>query len=111
MKMVQGDPFFAEIVLTFDVFHWSCKHSTQDVFCQQYCNPYRYPELQTDDGSGWYFNSSVAEQTNVWVGGYHAICREMGVDRFNFFLDEMILRRNEDVRVKLKRENKNPHNI
>jgi hypothetical protein len=28
------------------------------------------------------------------LGGYHAICREMQVHRYNFFLDEMIRRRN-----------------
>ena len=91
-RMVEGDNFFADIGLTVDVFHWSCKHSTCDTFCQQYCNLYCYPEVQNDDKLLWYFNSSIAEQTNVWFGGYHAICREMSVDKFNFFLDEMIFR-------------------
>ncbi|KAF8231037.1 hypothetical protein L208DRAFT_1279283 [Tricholoma matsutake] len=84
-RTFQNDEFFADIGLTVDVFHWSCKHLTQDMFCQQHCNPYCYPELQSKDGSGWYFNSSIAEQTNVWIGGYHTICWEMGVDKFNFF--------------------------
>jgi hypothetical protein len=110
-RMVEGDDFFADIGLTVDVFHWSCKHSTRDTFHQQYCNPYRYPELQNDDKLSWYFNSSIAEQTNVWFGGYHAICQEMGVDKFNFFLDEMIFRRNEDVREKLVQQNRNPYNV
>jgi hypothetical protein len=110
-KMVEGDEFFADIGLTIDVFHWSCKHSTQDRFCQQYCNPYGYPELQNDDGYSWYFNSSIAEQTNVWFGGYHAICWEMGVDKFNFFLDEMIFQRNEDVQAKLGKEGRAPCHV
>ena len=111
MKMVQGDEFFADIGLIVDVFHWSCKHLMKDIFCQQFCNPYCYPELQTDDRQAWYFNSSIAKQTNVWFGGYHTICCEMGVDRFNFFLDEMIFRRNQDVWEKLARESWNLCNV
>ena len=87
-KMMEGDDFFADIGLTVDVFHWSCKHSTWDTFCQQYCNPYGYPELQNNVRHSWYFNSLIAEQTDVWFGGYYAICWEMGVDKFNFFLDK-----------------------
>jgi hypothetical protein len=35
----------------------------------------------------------------------------MAIDKFNFFLDEMILRRNKEVWAKLECENKNPCNI
>ncbi|KAF8802114.1 hypothetical protein BYT27DRAFT_7226507 [Phlegmacium glaucopus] len=70
------------------------KHSETDTFFQENCNPAAYPELVSEDNKGWYFNSSIAEQTNVWLGSYHAICREMLVDKYTFFLDEMILRRN-----------------
>ncbi|KAF8890918.1 hypothetical protein BD779DRAFT_1610685 [Infundibulicybe gibba] len=107
-KMVKEDPFFDDIGLTIDVFHFNCKHSETDIFCQQHCNPAAYPELASTDGKGWYFNSSIAEQTNVWFGGYHAICREMLVDRYNFFLDEMILRRNRATRAKLLKSGKAP---
>jgi len=55
-----------------------------------------------------FFNSSIAEQTNVWLGGYHSICREMLVDKYNFFLDEMILRRNRMTREKLMKEGAMP---
>jgi hypothetical protein len=91
-KMVKDDPFFRDIGLTVDVFHFKSKHSETDVFCQEHCNPAAYPELISQDNKGWYFNSSIAEQTNVWLGGYHAICREMHVDKYTFFLDKMILR-------------------
>ena len=84
-RMVQDDAFFADIGLTVNMFHWSCKHLTHDTFCQQHCNLYRYPELLNDDECSWYFNSSIAEQTNIWFGGYHAICCEMGIHKFNFF--------------------------
>ncbi|KAF8224641.1 hypothetical protein L208DRAFT_1310206, partial [Tricholoma matsutake] len=57
------------------------------------------------------FQLLIAEQTNVWIGGYHTICWEMGVDKFNFFLDEMILWRNKDIRQKLEWENQHPHNV
>jgi hypothetical protein len=103
-KMVKHDDFFKEIGLTVDVFHFKSKHSVRDVFCQTNCNPANFPELQIiENGThvGWYFNSSVAEQTNAWIGGYMAICREMHVDLYNFFLDEMILRRNKITLKKL----------
>ncbi|KAF8799392.1 hypothetical protein BYT27DRAFT_7227884 [Phlegmacium glaucopus] len=94
-KAVRGkDSFFDDIGLTVD----------------QYCNPVAYPELLSEDGKGWYFNSSIAEQTNVWLGGYHAICREMLIDKYTFFLDEMILRRNRMTREKLTREKQSPSN-
>ena len=67
--MVQDNEFFSDVGLTVNVFYWSYKHSTQDTFFQQYCNPYYYPMLQNDDRLSWYFNSSIVEQTNVWFGG------------------------------------------
>ena len=57
-----------------------------------------------------YFNSSIAEQTNVWLGGYYAICQEMLVDKYTFFLDEIILCRNQMMREKLAKEGKSPEN-
>ena len=105
------DPFFDDIGLTVDVFHFKSKHSETDLFCQQNCNPAAYPELLSDNNKGgWYFNSSIAEQTNIWLGGYHAICREMLVDKYTFFLDEMILRRNQMTREKLTKEGLSPWN-
>jgi hypothetical protein len=100
-KHVQNDPDFNNVGLTVDVFHFSCKHSITDEFCQTNCNPALFPELLGKDGKGWYFNSSIAEQTNVWLGGFHAIVREMLHDKYNFFLDEMILLRNRMTRAKL----------
>ena len=107
-KAVKNDPFFKDIGLTVDVFHFKSKHSEADIFCQSNCNPAAYPELLGENGKQWYFNSSVAEQTNAWVGGYHSICREMRVDRFNFFLDEMIRRRNIITHAKLKKTELEP---
>lgn len=110
-SMVRGkDPFFDNIGLTVDVFHFKSKHSETDIFCQENCNPAAYPELISEDNKGWYFNSSIAEQTNVWLGGYHAICREMLVDKYNFFLDEMILRRNRMTQEKLATQGQLPSN-
>ena len=108
--MVKDDPFFKSIGLTVDVFHFKSKHSETDTFCQEHCNSAVYPELISKDNSGWYFNSSIAEQTNVWLGGYYAICREMLVDKYTFFLDEMILCRNQMMREKLAKEGKSPEN-
>jgi hypothetical protein len=101
-KMVKDDPYFKDIGLTVDVFHFKSKHSETDTFCQSNCNPSAFPELASEDGKGWYFNSSIAEQTNVWIGGYHAMCREMLVDKYQFFLDEMMMRRNQVTKAKLE---------
>ncbi|KAF8451067.1 hypothetical protein L210DRAFT_3385227 [Boletus edulis BED1] len=101
-KMVRDDPFFEHIGLSVDVFHFKCKHSQTDTWCQTKCNPAAFPELLGEGSQAWYFNSSVAEQTNVWVGGYHSICREMLAERYCFFLDEMIMRRNKMTKEKLR---------
>jgi hypothetical protein len=76
-----------------DVFHFEGKHTEKDKFCQQNCNPALWPDLMVD--GNWRFNSSVAEQTNAWFGGFQAMVREMRIERYNFFLDEMIRRRND----------------
>ena len=107
-KAVQTDPFFRDIGLTVDVFHFKCKHSEQDLFCQLNCNPASYPELLGEGGKQWYFNSSIADQTNAWLGGYHAICCEMRIYRYNFFLDEMIRRRNRLTLAKLDKGGQEP---
>ncbi|KIO18482.1 hypothetical protein M407DRAFT_83864 [Tulasnella calospora MUT 4182] len=108
-KTVKHDPFFTHIGLPVDVFHFKTKHKETDIFCQTHCNPASFPELM--DGEKWRFNSSVAEQTNVWFGGFHSICREMQVDRYNFFLDEMIKRRNRLIVEKLRLEGAEPSHV
>ncbi|KIJ07348.1 hypothetical protein PAXINDRAFT_90571 [Paxillus involutus ATCC 200175] len=107
-NMVKNDPFFDNIGLSVDVFHFNCKHSETDTFCQENCNPAAFPELIGDNGKAWRFNSSVAEQTNGWFGGYHSICQEMLVHKYNFFLDELILRRNRRTLEKLERDGQRP---
>lgn len=52
-KMVKDDPFFEGIGLSVDVFHFNCKHSESDTYCQANCNPVDYPELLGDNGKGW----------------------------------------------------------
>ncbi|KAG6904613.1 hypothetical protein DXG01_008620 [Tephrocybe rancida] len=107
-KHVKGDPVFKNVGLSVDVFHFKCKHSENNLFCQCNCNPASFPELLGEEGKGWFFNSSIAEQTNVWLGGYQAICREMRPDKYDFFLDQMILQRNEMTRAKLEKQGRLP---
>ncbi|OJT04033.1 hypothetical protein TRAPUB_5269 [Trametes pubescens] len=102
--------YFADIALPVDVFHFKCKHKETDVVCGTHCNPYIWPELRTVEGR-WRFNSSAAEQCNVWFGKYQAIVREMDVDRYNFFLDEMIKRRNRLIIAELERKGRHPYLI
>ncbi|KAF8158822.1 hypothetical protein BJ912DRAFT_866425 [Pholiota molesta] len=98
----QKDEFFKDVMLPVDVFHFKSKHSIKDVYCQRHCNPARWPQLADEDGK-WVFNSSAAEQVNAWLGGYLAIVRDMLAHRFDFFLDEMIKRRNEATLLRLKK--------
>ncbi|KAI1782053.1 hypothetical protein LXA43DRAFT_1151824 [Ganoderma leucocontextum] len=96
-----GETLHEEIGLPVDVFHWKCKHKKSDEACSRHCNPYSFAELRVDDDGNWFFNSSIAEQTNVWFGGYHAIVREMTAVKYDFFLDEVIKDKNKLTRSKL----------
>ncbi|EIW86234.1 hypothetical protein CONPUDRAFT_148327 [Coniophora puteana RWD-64-598 SS2] len=103
-KQAMKDPWWDQVGMSVDVFHFRNKHKTTDEFCQRFCNPADFPELQSGDGSGWWFNTSIAEQVNVWLGSFHAIVREMRPTRYNFFLDEMVRLRNVDVLASLERK-------
>jgi hypothetical protein len=100
--------WFKDINMTVDVFHFLNKHDVGHTFCQEKCNPIACPELMNADGKTWFFNMSIAEQTNVWLGGYHSICREMLPVKYNFFLDEMIRLRNQKTVAKLAADGHNP---
>jgi hypothetical protein len=106
----EKDHFFQRVILAVDVFHFKSKHKESDVFCQKHCNPALWKELVDDDGK-WVFNSSAAEQANVWLGGYLAMVREMLPHRYDFFLDEMIKRRNEKQVEKLRQKGKALYHI
>jgi hypothetical protein len=101
-------PFFQDMGICVDAFHHKTKHKTSDQLCQEECNMKNYLELLDENGR-YYFNSLIAEQTNVWFGGFHNICREMTSIKYDFFLDEMILRRNRYTVLMLHRHGKNPH--
>ncbi|KAJ7167590.1 hypothetical protein C8R46DRAFT_1093498 [Mycena filopes] len=102
--------YFNSCALPVDVFHFKCKHKESDVECGKNCNPYLWPELRTEDGK-WRFNSSAAEQTNAWFGGFQSMVREMQADRYDFFLDEMIRRRNISIIKSLGQKGRAPHSI
>ncbi|OJT10707.1 hypothetical protein TRAPUB_12773, partial [Trametes pubescens] len=96
-----GETLHTEIGLPVDVFHWKCKHKKTDEACAVHCNPYAYPELRVDDDGNWFFNTSIAEQTNVWAGGFAPILREMIAVKYDFFMDEMIKERNAITKERL----------
>ncbi|KAF7331311.1 hypothetical protein MKEN_00008300 [Mycena kentingensis (nom. inval.)] len=98
----KNDDLILTVGFPVDVFHWECKHKKDGIECSYHCSPLFFPELKGADGKAWFFNSSIAEQTNVWLGGYHSILRKMGCVKFNFFLDEMILRKNKLTVAKLE---------
>jgi len=107
----QGDTLYQHVGFPVDVFHWKTKHKKTSDACAIDCNPTLFKELIGDDGKTWFFNSSIAEQTNVWLGGYHAILREMGQVKYNFFLDEMILRKNRITKETLQTNGEYPDYI
>ncbi|KIK77226.1 hypothetical protein PAXRUDRAFT_36817 [Paxillus rubicundulus Ve08.2h10] len=82
-KHVKSDPYFKGIGLSVD--------------------------LKGENGQGWYLNSSITEQTNTWLGGFHSICWEMLVDKFNFLLDELIMQCNHCTLEKLERDGHIPN--
>ena len=45
---------------------------------------------------------------NVWFGGFTTMCREMGTEFFDFFLDEMILMHNSLTFSRLEKKGFNP---
>lgn len=110
MLQADNDTYFNHCALPVDVFHFKSKHKEQDLFCGMHCNPYLWQDLVTADGK-WLFNSLAAEQTNAWLGGFLAIVWDMHVERYNFFLDEMIRRWNEYLHSQLLEQGLTPYNI
>ncbi|KAJ6619830.1 hypothetical protein B0H10DRAFT_1124062 [Mycena sp. CBHHK59/15] len=110
LKHIQssGDSYFDNVGLPVDVFHFKCKHTIRDGFCQVNCNPAQFLEL-IGENDKWVFNSSAAEQANVWFGKFQNTVQEMPVLRFNFFLDEMISIRNEKIVQDLRKSGRKPH--
>jgi hypothetical protein len=47
----------------------------------------------------------------MWFGRFQPIVRELRVDRFNFFLDQVILIHNENLLQDLTRKGKNTFNF
>ena len=95
-QQAMKDPWFDDVGMCVDVWHFLNKHKVTRQFCQDNCNPAMYPELESEPGK-WFFNTSVAEQTNTWLGGYQSMCREMLPAKFDLFLDEMIRLRNVET--------------
>lgn len=75
-----------------------------------HCNPINFSEL-LEDGRNWIFNSSAAEQANVWFGKFQPIVKEMPVLKYNFMLDEMISIRNRWLESRLQKQGHYPHFI
>ncbi|KAJ3524994.1 hypothetical protein NMY22_g10758 [Coprinellus aureogranulatus] len=106
-QQAESDPWFNDVGMCVDVWHFRNKHAVTHKYCQLHCNPASYPELMDEHGN-WIFNTSIAEQTNAWLGGFFSICREMTATRYDFFLDEMIRLRNKAVLVCLQKAGANP---
>ncbi|TFK19684.1 hypothetical protein FA15DRAFT_601036, partial [Coprinopsis marcescibilis] len=109
-QQAEKDPWFKGLGMCVDVWHFRNKHKVMHLYCQKNCNPADYPELLEEYGD-WWFNTSVAEQTNAWLGGYHSICWEMLPAWYDFFLDEMISLCNIQVIHQLMKTGQYPHEL
>ncbi|EIW73835.1 hypothetical protein CONPUDRAFT_147999 [Coniophora puteana RWD-64-598 SS2] len=72
-QQAMSDPWWDDVAMVVDVWHLLNKHKATHDFCQRYCNPAAFPELHKENGKGWWFNTSIAEQVNLWLGSYHLI--------------------------------------
>jgi hypothetical protein len=128
MLEASGDTYFEYVALPVDVFHFKSKHKESDEYCGRNCNPALWSDLMDSTTGKWVFNSSAAEQANLWFGGFRAITRLMRRDRFvalwpqvyytinwklryNFFLDEVIMARNISRQSELERMGHAPYAI
>ena len=98
-----GNRRFQNTGFPVDVFHAVHKHKDDDDFCNLNCNPASFPDLYDEETKKWRFNSSAAEQANVWYGKFLPIVREMTSVHYNFFLDEMISIHNASVERDLRK--------
>lgn len=80
-KAVKNDSFFKNIGLTVDVFHFKCKHSEKDRFCQENCNPVAYPEL-LGEGKGTSNGISILPLLSRQTAGLEDISQY--VERFEW---------------------------
>ena len=104
-----GDHHFDYCIMPVDPFHAKTKHKDSDTYCNQVCNAAQFPDLRI--GNKWRFNSSAAEMTNAWFGGFQGIVREMRATWYDFFLDEVIRIRNDIICAELRRDGENPVDI
>lgn len=81
-KHIKGCPdnsILDRMAFVVDAFHFG-GHKESNGDCKEFCSPYKYPVLKMADGS-WLFNSSAAEQANVWFGRFQNKVKEMNVVR------------------------------
>ena len=81
-----GNDIHKSVGISVDVFHWTCKHKKTSDACAIDCSLTIFKELLGDDQRAWFFNPSITEQTNVWLGVYHSILQEMKAKKKNLFL-------------------------
>ena len=100
--------YFRQTGFPVDVFHAVNKHKETDDYCNRNCNPAGFPDLYDEATNKWTFNSSAAEQANVWYGKFLPVVREMNKVHYNFFLDEMITIHNAFIENELQRGGSHP---
>ncbi|KAF8578628.1 hypothetical protein K439DRAFT_1247453, partial [Ramaria rubella] len=77
MCEASNDMYFNHVALPVDVFHFKSKHKGTDEYCGCNYNLAQWAELMDDSTGKWIFNSSAAEQVNLWLGGFCAMTQLM----------------------------------
>ena len=104
-----SNPLFEGIGMCVDPWNFTNKHKNTDTCCCINYNAVDYPKLLTND-SKWHFSTLIAEQINVWLGGYYSICKEMLPLKYDFFLDKMVRLHIIQVEEHLHVTGQYPHN-
>ena len=71
-----------QVQIFVDEWHFK-NHSLSDQFCQDECNPAKYPEITAKT------NHEAAEQTNRWAARFKLIVNHSSLAKGTFFLSEM----------------------
>jgi hypothetical protein len=98
VKKQQYSLWFGRSAIIVDRFHYSSHKNSSGQglqrICADYCDPNKLEEMRSTDGRPL-FNTSRNESANVWLGGFHSMVRGMTEINYHFFIDLMLLLKND----------------
>ncbi|ORY43720.1 hypothetical protein BCR33DRAFT_738458 [Rhizoclosmatium globosum] len=91
VKKAQLLAVYDRVALIVDKFHF---RGHQDEYCEMWCNPTFVDSVLKKKGYIKKFNTSAAEQGNVWFSGISHILRDLDAVTHDFFLFSLVDKRN-----------------